>query len=118
MRPQVAAFKAAAIHACRLKGFPFTEFMEDWGLEDILIDADQNDTPATEIAARVLADCCVSGGRFNNFQVGFLAVLKFLNDTFGPLGQGQQQSIHDLLSILNGGGSHQAVLGWMRTHYP
>lgn len=118
MKAQVAALKAAAIHACRLKGFSFTEFMEDWGLEDILLDADANDTPAKELAARVLAECCVTNGRFNNFQVGLLAVVKFLNDTFGPLGQGQQQSLQDLLSILNGGGSYQAILGWMNTHYP
>ncbi len=118
MRSQVKAFKAAAIHACHLKSFPFKEFMEDWGLEDILTEADQNDTPAVELAARVLAECCVTNGKFNNFQVGLLAVLKFLNDTFGPLKQGQQQSLQDLLSILNSGGSYDAVLGWMTTHYP
>jgi hypothetical protein len=28
-KPLVKAFKAAAIHACHLKGFPFREFMED-----------------------------------------------------------------------------------------
>jgi hypothetical protein len=118
MRPQVKAFKTAAIHACHLKGFSFTEFMEDWGLEDILTDADRNDAPATELAARVLAECCVSSGKFNNFQVGLLAVLKYLNDTFGPLKQGQQQSVQDLLCILNGGGSYDAILAWMSTHYP
>lgn len=118
MRPQVARLKAAAIQACRLKGFSFTEFMDDWGLEDILLDADAQDTPVKELAARVLAECCVTNGRFNNFQVGLLAVVKFLNDTFGPLGQSQQQSLLDLLSILNSGGSYQAILGWMNTHYP
>jgi hypothetical protein len=49
---------------------------------------------------------------------GLLAVVKFLSDTFGPFGQGQHQSLQDLLSILNGGGSYQAILGWMTTHYP
>jgi hypothetical protein len=118
MRPHVAALKTAAIHACRLKSFSFTEFMEDWGLEEILTDGEQDYLTATEMAARVLAESCVENGKFNNFQVGFLTVMKFLNDTFGPPGQGQQQSIQDLLSILNGGGSHEAIMGWMNTHYP
>ena len=54
MRPQVKALKAAAIQACHLKGFSFTEFMEDWGLEEILAEAEQDDTPAPELAARML----------------------------------------------------------------
>ena len=117
MRTQVQAFKSAAIHACHLKGFSFVEFMEKWGLEEILIAADAQNRPAIEIAARVLAECCVTNGRFNNFQVGLLAVIKFLNDVFGPLGQGQEQSIRDLLFILNNGGSFQAIMGWMNSHY-
>jgi hypothetical protein len=118
MRSQVTALKTAAIHACRLKSFSFTEFMEDWGLEEILTDAEQDNLSATEMAARVLADCCVENGKFNNFQVGLLTVLKLLNDTFGPLEQGQQQSIQDLLGILNSGGSYETIMGWMNTHYP
>jgi hypothetical protein len=83
-----------------------------------LTEADQNDTPAAEIASRVLAECCIANGKFNNFQVGLLAVLKFLNDTFGSLRQGQQQSIQDLLTILNGGGTIAAIMAWMTTRYP
>ncbi|HEV3262193.1 MAG TPA: hypothetical protein VG013_35400 [Gemmataceae bacterium] len=118
MRAQVAALKAAAIHACRLRGFPFTKFMEDWGLEEILTRAEVNNTPAVDLAAVVLAESCVTNGKFNNFHVGLLTVLKFLNDTFGPLAEGQQQSIQDLLTILNTGGSYQAIERWMNTHYP
>jgi hypothetical protein len=118
MNPNAEAFKRAAIHACKLKRFPFPKFMGDWGLEAILLDADANAYTAKQIAAHVLAECCVTDGKFNNFEVGFLAVIKFLSDRFGDPHIGQQQAFRDLLSILNGGGSFQAIMGWMDTHYP
>ncbi|MBI3406758.1 MAG: hypothetical protein HY040_00175 [Planctomycetes bacterium] len=121
MKSQVAAMKAAAINACRLRGFPFSEFMEEWGLEgleDILLDAESNNLTPKDIAVRVLCECCVTEGKFNNFQVGLLSVVSYLTESLGPLGQGGQQSFKDLLSILNQGGSAQAVTEWMNTHFP
>lgn len=118
MRPQVRAFRNAAAQVCQTRRFPFRQFMEDHGLEDILDDAEANNWPAKEIAGQVLARCCVTGGKFNNFQVGLLAVMTFLNDQFGPLGQGTQAAFRDLVSILNKQGTLQAVMGWLNTHYP
>lgn len=117
MKQHVKTLKIAAITACGLRGFPCVQFMKDYGLEDILIDADTNDISAKELAARVLAECCVEDGKFNKFQVGLLTVLSFLRETFGQLPQGEQQSIRDLVSILDSGGSFQAIMDWMDTHY-
>jgi hypothetical protein len=74
--------------------------MENWGLEEILNEAEAHNWPAREIAGRVLARCCVTEGKFNNFQVGLLAVMTFLNDQFGSLGTGAQQAFQDLVQIL------------------
>jgi hypothetical protein len=68
MKAKVEAFRRAATYACHLRGFKLAKFMSDHGLEAILIDADQNDWSAKQIVARVLADCCVHDGRFNNFR--------------------------------------------------
>ena len=76
MKAKVEAFRRAATYACQLRSFKLAKFMSEYGLEAILIDADQNDWSAKQIVARVLADCCVCDGLFNNFQVGLLAVLK------------------------------------------
>jgi hypothetical protein len=92
--------------------------MEDRGLEDILNDAEAGDLPAKDIAGRVLAECCVTGGTFNGFQVGLLAVMAFLNERFGSLGQGEQQAFQDLVTILQTQGTLQAIMWWMNTHYP
>ena len=92
--------------------------MEDWGLEAILDDAEANNWSAKEIAGQVLARCCVSNGTFNNFQVGLLSVMTYLNDQFGPLGQGAQQAFQDLVNVLNNPGTLQAILAWLNTHYP
>ncbi len=118
MTPQARSFKRAAIHACRLKNFFFSKFMGERGLEAILIDADQKGYTAQEIATHVLAECCVTNGKFNNFEVGFLAVMKFLSDQFGEPHLGQLQAYRDLVAILNGGGSFPAIMGWLKTHYP
>jgi hypothetical protein len=118
MRPQVWAFKREAIAACNLKNFSFTDFMDEWGLEAILTDAEANNTAATQIATRVLAECCITNGKFNNFQVGMLTVLQYLNATFGALEHGQEQAMSDLLSILKNGGPAAAIQKWMDTHYP
>jgi hypothetical protein len=118
MRPQVRAFRNAAAQVCQTRRFPFRQFMEDHGLEDILNESEANDWPAKEIAGQVLVRCCVTNGKFNNFYVGLLAVMAFLNDQFGSLGQGTQAAFQDLASILNKQGTPQAVMGWLNTHYP
>jgi hypothetical protein len=118
MKPQVKAFRDAAAQVCQARRFSFRSFMEDWGLEEVLDDAEANDWPAKEIAAQVLARCCVAKGTFNNFQVGLLSVMTFLNDRFGPLAQGAQQAFRDLVAVLSNPGTLQAIQGWLNTHYP
>src|ERR1700730_11624437 len=99
MRPQVKAFRDTAAQVCRLRGFPFPKFMQDHGLEDILNDAEAANSPARDIAVRVLAECCVTNGRFNNFAVGVLTVMTYLNQQYGSLGAGEQQAFKDLGDI-------------------
>jgi hypothetical protein len=118
MNPIAKAFKQAARNACKQQRFPFPQFMGDRGLEAILIDADANNYSAKEIAAHVLAECCVADGKFNNFQVGILAVIRFLSHQFGAPHIGDVQAFRDLLTILDGGGSYPAIMRWMDTHYP
>jgi hypothetical protein len=71
----------AAVFACKSQRFPFPRFMGERGLEQILIDAEQGSWSATVLATQVLVGCCVTDGRFNNFQVGLLAVMRFLSET-------------------------------------
>ncbi len=92
--------------------------MADRGLEDILDEAELHDWPAKEIAGQVLARCCLTDGKFNNFVAGFLTVITFLKDQLGPLGQGEQQAFADLAKVLNNPGAPQGITGWLNTHYP
>lgn len=85
--------------------------MEDWNLEDILNEAEEENWPAKEIAGQVLFRCCVTDGRFNNFQIGFLTVITFLKKQFGPLGQGQEQAFKDLAKTLDNPGNLQGIMG-------
>lgn len=117
MRPQVRLFRNTAATACQQQGFSFREFMEGRGLEDILNEAEEKNWPAKEIAGQVLFRCCITNGKFNNFQVGFLAVMTFLNKHFGTLGQGQEQAFKDLAKTLNNPGNLQGVRAWLNTHY-
>jgi hypothetical protein len=107
------AFRNAAAHACQRQGSSFAEFLGNRGIE-----ADANGYSAQEIAAHVLVSCCVTGGRYNNFQVGLLAVMKFLSDQFGAPTLAQAQMFRDLLAILNQGGDYQSVLTWAHANYP
>ena len=117
MRQQVAAFRNAAVQMCHTRKFPFADFMDEHGLEDILEKADDEDWSSTEIASQVLFQCCVTDGKFNNFQVGLLTVMTFLNVHVKRLGDGEQQAFQDLVSILRIGGTLEAIRGWMKSHY-
>jgi hypothetical protein len=92
--------------------------MEDHGLEEVLDEAESKSWSAKEIAGQVLFRCCVTGGKFNQFYVGLLAVVTYLHEQLGSLGQGEQQAFQDLANILNNQGTLQAIMGWMNTHYP
>lgn len=69
MRPQVRAFRDIAAQVCHVRRFRFLEFMEDYGLEEILDEAEVDNWPATTIAGQVLLRCCVTAGKFNNFPL-------------------------------------------------
>jgi hypothetical protein len=118
MKPQVKALRNAASQVCLVRQFPFREFMEDRGLEDVLEAAEAGNWSAKSIAAQVLLRCCVTGGKFNNFYVGLLTVVTFLNDRLGPLGQGEQQAFQDLADILAKQATPETVGKWLDTHYP
>lgn len=117
MTPPVRAFKNAAIAACKLKGVSFTRFMDEYGLEAILIDADREGYSAKELVAHVLAECGVADGKVNKFEVGLLAVIKYLSERFEQPTIDNVQMFRDLVAILNGGGSIQAITEWVNTHY-
>jgi hypothetical protein len=115
MHPQVNAFKCIAAQVSRLRGFRITEFMEDWGLEEILTEANENDHTATQIAAAVLWRFCCTDGKFNNFQVGLLAVVQYLKEQEEDIGT---QPFHDLVAMMKAGTTKAAIEKWMETHFP
>jgi hypothetical protein len=85
MKPQVELLRNIAAQVCSSRRFPFRAFMSDHGLEGVLEDADAADWSTKELACQVLVRCCTEDGRFNNFQIGFLAVMTFLNVSLGRL---------------------------------
>jgi hypothetical protein len=91
--------------------------MDSHGLEEVLQEAESNDWPARQIAGQALFRCCVTDGKFNNFQVGLLSVMTFLNKHFGPLGQGEFQAFQDLVTILKTTPTIDSITGWLDTHY-
>ena len=115
MHPQVKAFKAVAAQACRLRKFPLQEFMDDWGLEEILTKANEDNHSATQIAAAVLWRCCCTDGKFNNFHVGLLAVMQYLNEQEERIGT---QPFQDLAAMMKAGTTKEAIGKWMETHFP
>ncbi len=76
MRSEVRALRDAAAQAAQFQHVPFRAFL-DLGLEDLLQDAESNNWSTHEMAAQFLARCCLSEGKFNNFQAGFLAIMTF-----------------------------------------
>jgi hypothetical protein len=117
MRPAVQAFRDAAIQVCRARNFPFSRFMESHALEELLQEAESGAWPPKQIAGQALFRCCVTDGTFNNFQVGLLSVMTFLNEHLGTLGQGEFQAFKDLVNILKGRATVGAITQWLDTHY-
>lgn len=110
------AFRNAAAQICTSRKYSFRVLRAN-GLDEILETAEDGGWAATEIAAQFLARLCVEEGKFNNFQVGLLAVMTYLNGEMGDLGGGRQQAWKDLVQVLNTGGSIEAIRRWMETHY-
>jgi hypothetical protein len=117
MRPEVRAFRDAAIQVCRARNFQFSRYMDSHGLEEILQEAESEAWPAKKIAGQVLLRCCITDGTFNNFYVGLLSVMAFLNNHLGSLGQGEVQAFRDLVDILKAPATTEAIIGWLDTHY-
>jgi hypothetical protein len=113
MKPEVRALRDAAAQAAQSQGVSFREFL-DRGLEAILEEAEQNPWSVKEMAARLLERCCLTDGQFNNFLVGFLAVMTFLNEQFDPPGE---QAYRDLAKILQTAGNLNAILRWMDSNF-
>ena|SRR5436190_23463230 len=113
MRSEVRALRDAAAQAAQLQGIPFREFLQR-GLEDVLREAEANDWPPQEMAAQFLATCCLTEGKFNNFQAGFLAVMTFLNEQLEPPGD---QAYRDLAQILMTAGNIAAIRRWMESNF-
>jgi hypothetical protein len=115
MNPQIKAFKSIAAQACRQRGIRFSEFMDDWGLEEILTEASEQNHSATQIAAAVLWRCCCTDGKFNNFTVGLLSIMEYLNEQEESIGM---QPFHDLATMMKAGTTKEAIDKWMETHFP
>jgi hypothetical protein len=111
MRPQVRRLKSDAIEACNLRKFPFTKFMER-GLENILIWGEETNASTKDLAVRLLVDCCVTNGKFNNFQVGLLTLFKYLGAS-----QNEIQVMKDLLAILDSGGQETQIRRWLDSNF-
>jgi hypothetical protein len=112
MRREVKALRDAAVQACRFQGVRFQEFL-DRGLEDILERADTEGWSLKQMTTQVLARCCLTEGKYNGFQVAFLAVMTFLNEQGKSPGD---QAYHDLAQILKTAGTLQAIDRWWDSH--
>jgi hypothetical protein len=118
MNPAVQALRNALATACRVQGVRFGDVLEDFGVEEVLEEADAGNWPARELSCQVLTRCCVTDGTFNNFQAGFLAVANFIDSACRPLGKHREQALKDLLSTLQTAGTEQAIRQWIDTNYP
>jgi hypothetical protein len=114
MRAHVQALKNAAVQCCYKSGVTLAQFMEDWGLEEVLTTAEADGWSRSELVAHFLCNCCVYQGKYNNFRVGLKTALKLLND-FGC--NVQPHELSDLLAILNSGGSYEVVHRWVSSNY-
>lgn len=117
MKPHVRAFRNIASQVCKGK-MSFQVLLTDFGLEDVLADAEEGSWSAKEIACQVLARCCITDGKFNNCMVAFLAVIQYLNEQCGPLGQQAHQAFADLAAVLDNPGTEAAIRRWFDSHYP
>jgi hypothetical protein len=90
---------------------PFPKLLEDFDLETVLNEAETQDWPALQIAGQVLFRCS------KNCPVAVLAVITFLSEQFGPLGQGELQAFRDLANILKNQPNLAAITSWLETHY-
>jgi hypothetical protein len=113
MRREIRALRDAAAQAAQYQRIPFQEFLQR-GLEDVLQGAESNNWAPQEMAAQFLATCCLTEGKFNNFQAGFLAVMIFLNEQLDPPGD---QAYQDLAQILKTAGNINAIRRWMESHF-
>jgi hypothetical protein len=113
MRSAVKALRDAAAQAAQFQRIPFGEFLKR-GLEDILQQAESNNWSPQEMAAQLLAICCLQEGKFNNFQAGFLAAMTFLNEQLDPPGD---QAYYDLAQILKTAGNIDAIRRWMESNF-
>jgi len=118
MNPTVQAMRTALAVACRARGVRVNVAMDDFGVGEVLEEAEAGNWSAKEIACQVLVRCCVTDGTFNNFQVGFLAVANFIDSQYRPLGKHRVQALQELQSILSTAGTEQAVRQWLDTNYP
>lgn len=115
MRPEVRALKDAASQAAHAAEIRMSEFL-DRGLEQVLEEAEQNNWPAQEMAFQLLTKCCLTEGKFNNFQAGFRAVTLFLDEQFGK--EGIQVYI-DLAKILTESNNPEnAIRRWLESYFP
>jgi hypothetical protein len=113
MRSTTKALRDAAAQAAQLQRIPFRDFL-DRGLEDVLQNAEANNWPPQEMAAQLLTTCCLTEGKFNNFQAGFLAVMTFLNEQLHSPGN---QAYQDLAQILKTSGNITAIRRWMESNF-
>ena len=113
MRSNIRALRQAAAQAAQFQRIPFQAFL-DRGLEDVLQGAQANDWSSQEMAAQLLTTCCLTDGKFNNFQAGFLAVMAFLNDQFKSPGD---RAYKDLAEILKTAGNINAIRRWMESNF-
>jgi hypothetical protein len=113
MRSEVRALRDAAAQAAQHQRIPFRDFLQH-GLEDVLHEAEANNWSPQEIAAQFLATCCLTDGKFNNFQAGFLAAMTFLNELLDPPGD---QAYRDLAQILQTAGNIDTIRRWMESNF-
>src|SRR5436309_49235 len=115
MNPLLRSFKHNLWVAAERGGLRKGELIKRHDVDSFELDEVKETDSAAEIAAKALRYFCVQDGRFNNFTVGVVAVMGFLEEHFkGPDHLATQaQAYQGLREILDQGGRHEVILRWV-----
>jgi hypothetical protein len=74
MNQLATAFNRIAAQVARQNRMPFKDFMEGWGLEALLADAEENDYDLIQMVTQAIWRLCLTNGKLNQFHVGRLTI--------------------------------------------
>jgi hypothetical protein len=107
-------FKSILLQYCTNWKRKARTLFDDFHVDEALDEAEQRNLEPKALAGLVLWKCCCANGKFNNASIVFLAVVKFLTDHHGDIGE---QPFLDLGAMLKEGTTEEAIQKWVETHY-